>query len=166
MKTFFKATMIVVFLLLCSNGIQAQTPQTKLNQVELMKQGIGYWKCESKDTTFVIEDKYYGGGHEVYIKSETKGKIIWEGKTLVGYDKKNDILIESVIIHNSPDIALYLMRFISANKFEEMSLENISNPEQATEKWTYEFKSPNLLIATHILNNKLVYVRNYSRVKQ
>jgi hypothetical protein len=84
----------------------------------------------------------------------------------VGYDKKNDILIESVVIRNSPDIALYLMRFISANKFEEISLENVSNPEQATEKWTYEFKSPNLLIATHILNDKLVYIRNYLRTKQ
>jgi hypothetical protein len=166
MKKFRSTITIAVFLLICLNGLQAQTAQTKLNQIELMKQGIGYWKCESKDTTFVIDDKYYGGGHEVYIKSETKGKIIWEGKTLVGYDKKNDILIESAIMHNSPDIALYLMRFISANKFEEMSLENISNPENATEKWTYEFKSPNLLIATHILNDKLVYIRNYLRTKQ
>jgi hypothetical protein len=65
MKTFYITTMIVALLLLCTNSSQAQTAQTKLNQVELMKQFAGTWKCESNDTTFTIEDKYYGGGHDV-----------------------------------------------------------------------------------------------------
>jgi hypothetical protein len=138
----------------------------ELNQVELMKQCIAYWKCESKDTTFIIEDKYYGGGHDVYVKWETKGKIIREMKTLVGYDKKNDILIESILDHKSPDMWLGAMRFTSTNKFEEIALEDISNPEKVTEKWTYELKSPDLLIETYFQNNKVISVHNYKRVKQ
>ena len=37
MKTFRLTTMIVAFLLLCSNRIQAQTTNDQLDQVELMK---------------------------------------------------------------------------------------------------------------------------------
>jgi hypothetical protein len=165
MKTFCLTTMVVVFLVLCTNRIQAQTTQTKLNHVELMKQFTGSWKCESKDTTYIIEDKYYGGGHDVYLKYETKGKIIREVKTLVGYDKKNDILIESILEHNNPNIMLGAMWFTSTNKFKEIPLEDISNPENATFKWTYELKSPGLLIETYFENNKAVSVHNYKRVK-
>jgi hypothetical protein len=104
-------TTLLASLLLCTNGIQAQTTQTKLNQVELMKQFIGTWKSETNDTTYIIEDKHYGDGHEVYMKNETKGKIIWEQKSLIGYDKKNDMLIEAMIEHNSPNITLFSIRF-------------------------------------------------------
>jgi hypothetical protein len=53
--------MIAVFLLFSLNGLQAQTSQTKLDQVKLMKQFIGTWKCEmGKDTTWTIECKSYG----------------------------------------------------------------------------------------------------------
>lgn len=38
MKTFCLTIVIVVVMLSCTNGIQAQTTLTKLNQVELMKQ--------------------------------------------------------------------------------------------------------------------------------
>jgi hypothetical protein len=156
---------IAVFLLISLNGLQAQTPQAKLNHVELMKQFTGTWKCENKDTTFIIEDKYYGGGHDVYVKRETKGKIIREAKTLVGYDKKNDILVESILEYNNPNIMLGAMWFTATNKFEEIPLEDISNPEKVTEKWTYELKSPDLLIETYFQNNKVVSVHNYKRVK-
>jgi hypothetical protein len=95
MKTFCLTTMIALFLFFCTNGLQAQTTQTKLNQVELMKQFIGTWKGETgKDTTFTIEDKSFGDGHDVYLKTETKGKIIWEAKSLVGYDKKMICLLK------------------------------------------------------------------------
>lgn len=54
MKTFCLTTMIAVFLFFCSNGMLAQTTQTKLNQVELMKQFLGTWKCEIAKDTFNI----------------------------------------------------------------------------------------------------------------
>jgi hypothetical protein len=166
MKTFCLTTITAVFLLFCSSIIQAQTTQAKLNHVELMKQNIGMWKCESNDTTFIIEDKYYGGGHEIYAKWETKGKVIWEAKSLVGYDKKNDILVEFILEHNNPSFMLGAMWFTATNKFEEIPFKDISNPDNATLKWTYELKSPDLSIETYFQNNKIVSVRNYKRVKQ
>ena len=166
MKAFCLTITIAVFFLICLTGLQAQNTQLKLNQVELMKQFTGTWKAETgKDTTFTIEDKSFGDGHDVYLKTETKGKTIWEAKTLVGYDKKHDILIETIIENESPEITLFAIRFIAPNKFEEILLEDISNPEKATEKWTYELTSPDLHIATYMKNNKIVSVNTFKRIK-
>lgn len=52
-------TMIAVCLLLFTGAIQAQTPQPKLNQIELMKLQIGTFKCDdNKDTTVFWKGKY------------------------------------------------------------------------------------------------------------
>jgi hypothetical protein len=147
------------------NGVQSQTTETKLNQVELIEQFVGTWKSEKQDTAYIIDDKLYGDGHEVYLRTETKGKIIWEAKTLMGYDKKNDMLIEAFIEHNSPKIILSAIRFLSPNKFIGILLEEISNPEKATEKDIYELKSPDLMINTYIKNNKVVSIDTFKRVK-
>ena len=165
MKKLCLTSVITVFLLLYTNGLQAQTTQTKLNQVELMKQFTGTWKSERNDTTTIIEDNLWGEGHIVYMKTETKGKVIWEGRTLLGYDKKNDMLIEAIIGHNSPNIFLWSLRFLSSNKFEEVPLDDISNPEKSTEKDIYELKTPDLMINTYLKNNKVVSVDTYKRVK-
>jgi hypothetical protein len=165
MKSFYRTSIIALFLLLFINGLQAQTTQPKLNQVELMKQFTGTWKSEKHDTAYIIDDKLYGDGHEVYLRTETKGKIIWEAKTLMGYDKKNDMLIEAFIEHNSPNIILSAIRFLSPNKFTGILLEKISNPEKATEKDIYELKSPDLMINTYIKNNKVVSIDTFKRVK-
>jgi len=63
----------------------------ELNQVELMKQWIGTWKWEvAKDTINYREYKPFGAGLECKYKYVTKGKIIREGRELLGYDKKVD----------------------------------------------------------------------------
>jgi hypothetical protein len=165
MKKFCLIIEITVLLIFCMNEVQAQTTDAKLNQVELMKQFTGTWKSETNDTTYIIEDKLYGDGHEVYMKNETKGKIIWEGKSLIGYDKKNDMLIEAMIEHNSPSITLFSIWFSSSNKYEEILLKDIPNPEKATEKDFFELKSPDLFIDTYMKNNKIVSVDTFKRVK-
>jgi hypothetical protein len=80
MKTFCKAIMISVFLLLCPNGIQAQATDAKLNQVELMKQFIGTWtliKCiaiqQDGKITFPYGEKPIG-----QILYDTKGNMMVE----------------------------------------------------------------------------------------
>lgn len=165
MKELCLATSIAVILIFSSSVLQGQTTQTKLNQIELMKQFAGTWKSEKDDTINIIEDNLYGDGHEVYLKTKTKGKIIWEGKTLIGYDKKKDILIESELDRDDPNIWLWALKFISTNKFESMSFEDYSNPENISEKMTYELKSPDVMINTYIKNNKVVSVDTYKRVK-
>jgi hypothetical protein len=164
MKTFCVCTMAVVFLFLCSDVTQAQTTQTKLDQAELMKQYLGTWKCEvSKDTTFIFEAKSYGTGLDCLVRAETKGKIIMEGKAIIGYDKKTDKYIEADLFKGS-DIILQAIWFISKNTSIEMPYENISKPENGT-KSKGEFKSPDLFISTDLVNNKPVKTNTWTRVK-
>jgi hypothetical protein len=162
MKALSLTTIIVVFLLISSNTFQAQTMQAKLNQAELIKQFIGIWKAEmGKDTIFIMEGKTFGKGLEFYWKTDTKGKILSEGKSIMGYDKINSRIIEPQIWDSSPNIILWSGLFTSSNKYEAILLEDIGNPEKANVKWEYEFKSPDLLVCTYIVNkNSIVTTLN------
>jgi len=72
-KLCFKA-LIAVFLLFLSNGIQGQTAQTKLNQLELAKQFLGTWQTNlGKDTVEMWEGKLYGNAVVVNVYMVIKG---------------------------------------------------------------------------------------------
>jgi hypothetical protein len=166
MKKICLTITITVFLLFLLNGVQAQTTQTKLNQVELMKQLLGTWKSEAfQDSIWTGECKSFGNGLEWSSKTELKGKIVREGRSLMGYDKKNDKLIECDLQISSPDIILYSMWFTSANKFEEILLKDVSNPGNALIS-KYEFKSPDLFTETDIMNNKTVGTYTFHRIQK
>ena len=165
MKTFSLTTIIALFLLLSINGIQAQTTQTKLNQVELMKQFIGSWKGDiAKDTTLLWEVKPYGIGLEGSIKYVSKGKTVLETKQLWGLDKVHDKLIVAEIIKGM-DLELYASWFISKYKFEFIRYSDISNPEQINFKVEGEIISKDMFVEKMIINNKLVRTDTYTRVK-
>lgn len=166
MKVLSLTIIIAVSLFLCTNGLRAQTEQTKLNQVELYKQFIGVWKCDyAEDTTFIWETKSFGGGFDVNMKWESKGEIVIEVKSVVGYDKKNDMLIEAMIMNYSPNIDLWSIRFSSPDEYEEIPLGEISNPEKTTQKDIVEFKSHDLFTDTYIINEKVVQIDTLRRVK-
>jgi len=168
MKTFCFTTMIAVFLLICLNGVQAQTTQTQLNQIELMKQLIGTWKGEftNKDSFIIAEMKSFGnGGIEGNQTGFFKEKILFEEKFVLGYDKKSDKYIGAMINKDNPEIFLMGLWFTSKNMYERIPFENISNPEQATTKAIYEFKSPDMFMATFIEKNKSDRTYTWVRVK-
>jgi hypothetical protein len=165
MKTFCFSTAIVVFLLLCSNGLQAQTTQTKLDQIELMKQFIGSWKLDmGKDTTGLWEAKLFGTGLECYFNSVTKGKILMEGKQLFGYDKKTDKYVAANLVKGM-DIEIWALWFTSNSKYVITYYSDISNPDKSSFKMDGEFKSPNVYTETYIMNGKPVMTYTYTRVK-
>jgi hypothetical protein len=165
MKTFCLTTMIAVFLIFFTNGIQAQTTQSQLNQVELMKLMVGYWKCESaKDTTQFFDTKPYGTGFECNYKHVTKGKTVMEGKDLWGYDKRIDKYLWAEVTKGS-DIEIRVIWFITNNKYEVIQYSDISNPEKASWKIEGEFKSPEMTVETTIVNNKTVKTETWIRVK-
>jgi len=64
MNTFFKSLLILIFFLISIDRTQAQTiGETKLDQIELMKQFVGRWKCElGKDTVVIGENIAFGTG--------------------------------------------------------------------------------------------------------
>ena len=164
MKKLCLTAIIVTSLLLCPNSIHSQTTQTGLDHIELFKQFIGVWKGEmGKDTTFIMEIKPFYNGFESYVKTESKGKLVLEEKTLMGYDKKSDKLIESGIMNNSPEIILWALWFTSEKKCEEVLLADISNPEKAVLKWKFELITPNSMVWYNLKNNKITGTYTFYR---
>jgi hypothetical protein len=163
-KTCFTIT-IAVFFLIWLNGIQAQIPQVKLNQVELVKQFAGKWECKiSKDSTLFWNANSYGTGFEVSFKGVAKGKVFVEGKQLWGYDKQQDKFIIATM-HKGQGIKIYSAWFLSNKKYESINYNDISNPETASWKIEGEFKSPDMYTETTLVNNKTIRTHTNTRVK-
>jgi len=165
MKTFCFSTMIVVFLLLFTNGIQAQATQTKLNQVELMKQFIGSWKVDlAKDTVLFWDAKPFGTGLECYYKTVSKEKTLMEAKQLFGYEKKTDKYVAANLVKGM-DIEIWALWFTSNNKYVITYYSDISNPDKSSFKMDGEFISPNVYTETYIMNGKPIMTYRYTKVK-
>lgn len=167
MKKFYSLTIIAAFLFFLMNGIQAQSGQSGLNQVELMKQFIGTWKNETnKDTVYTAEFKPYGNGEvEFNLISVTKGKLWMEMKQLWGYDKKRDKIVTAGFVKDSPNFILGTLWFTANDRCEQVPLEFASNPDKAGFKVLFEIKSPDIVTRNEIVNNKSVYIETYTRVK-
>lgn len=165
MKAFSLTTIFAVSLFLCTNGLWAQTEQTKLNQVELMKQFIGTWESVGNDTTYIWECKLLGSAMEFTIKTEIKGKTTIDAKTLMGYDNNNNRLVEAVIGNNSSDISLCPCWFTTKNSLTQILWKDIADPENADLKWIVEFKTPDSFVITEIRNKKMREPYTYIRAK-
>jgi hypothetical protein len=138
----------------------------ELNQVELMKQFLGTWKCDiAKDTTAFYEGKSYGTGLDCYFKFITKGNVVMEGKQLRGYDKNTDKFIFSGMMKGT-DLNFFAGWFISKNKYIYVPYSDISNPEKASWKIEGEFKSPDMIFETSLINNKTAKTSTWTRLKQ
>ena len=147
MKTLYLTTIVVIIILFNNRGIQAQTKQTKLDQVELMKKFTGTWKGEiGKDTIVIGENIQFGTGLDCNIKVVANGKILDSAKQLYGYDKKSDKFIIAELIKSSPVIELCATWFTSANSGEMVLFQDISDPENAALKWKFEFRSPYMIV--------------------
>ena len=135
-------------------GVKNTETSKELNQVELMKKFLGTWKAEAgKDTSFIWESKSYGEGLDVYVKTETKGKIVSEGKAVLAYDNNSDKYIQARIMKTSGSI-IGEMWFTTKNTCEGVLLKDISNPENGQFKAIFEFISPTKLTQTYKVPNK------------
>lgn len=159
MKTFCKSILITIVLLIGIIRIQAQT---KLDQVELMKQFIGAWKCElGKDTFLISENTLFGTGMLSNSQIVTKGSNLDSIIQLYGYDKKADKFIVAEQIKSSPVIEICTAWFTSKNTGEIV----VTNPENAPFKFKFEFKTPNLIVQTAILDDKVIKEITGTRIK-
>jgi hypothetical protein len=163
-KTYLTLT-AVIFILISSSGLHAQTIQTKLNQVELMKQFIGSWTCTTgKDTTAIWDFKSFGTGLECYVKYITKGEIFREVKSLYGYDKSSDKFIAPGMVKGM-GIEIFAIWFLSDKNYEIIYYSDIQDPEKASIKTMGEINSPDKLVVTKLINNKPVSTLTYTRIK-
>ena len=158
-------TTMISALLFFTYGIQAQTTEIKFNQIELMKQFIGTWENVGNDTTYIWECRSFGKALELTIKTETKRKVTIDGKSLMGYDKENDRLIEAVIDSENPEIYLCPCWFSSKTSFTQILWKDIAELERAEFKWVIEFINPDSFVITEIRNNIKGEPHTYTKVK-
>ena len=165
MKKLYLVFSISVFLLASIIGLQAQTTQNQLNQVELMKQFIGSWKTTfGNERTFFWEAKSYGTGFETNLLGVANGNTMFEGKQLLGYDKINDKYIVAQMFQGK-DIEIGATWFISNTKYKWIPNCDISNPEKASIINEGEFKSPDMFVETKTVNNNPIQTLTYTRIK-
>lgn len=156
----------IILYLNCFLFSQSQNTQTTLNQARLMKQLEGNWNCEiGIDTSAFWDMEPYGSGYAASLKYITKGKIVKEGKGLYGYDKKIDKIVEAGITKGM-DIGVYVMWFITESKFVLIPFGDLANPEKASFKMEGEFKVPDILVETTMINNKTVKIKTWTNTKR
>ncbi len=160
-KISFVSVLVLIMNLLVHS--QSQNQIILLNQAELLRQFKGTWTCEiGKDTTAVWEMIQYGSGFDARLKYVTNGKIVKEGKGLYGYDKNLDKIVEAGITKGK-DIGVYVLWFITENKWILIPYNDLNAPEKASFKMEGEFRSADNLVETNFENGKTVRIKSWRK---
>ena len=145
MKACLLTTMTVVFLLCFTIGIQAQSTQTKLNQVELSKQFLGTWQANTgQDTVQMWEGKQYGKAMITNAYMVIKGIKSDSHLSCYGYDDRDDKL-KGYSLTTNADFATWIGVFTTDKMFKIDGLDNFK-PEIIWWKAEFEFKTPTEVI--------------------
>jgi hypothetical protein len=162
MKTFCTNLLMAACILTGVNPIFAQATGPKLNQVELLKQFAGSWQGElGKDTCIVGDNVVFGTGLVCNSQVIAKGKIVTSVKQLYGYDQKKDKFIVAELIESSPCIEICTTWFTSQTTGELI----ITNPENVTVNYKFEFRTPDVIVQTAIQDNKVLKEITLHRIK-
>ncbi len=162
MRTYGKTAVIFLSFFLSISGIHAQTTHVQLNQIALMKQFIGTWKCElGMDTTLISDNTSFGTGMLSNSQIVTKGENIDSVKQIYGYDKKTDKFIIAELIKSSPIIEICNAWFTSKNTGEII----VTNPDNAPYMFKFEFKTTDMIVQTAIVDGKVVKEITLTRIK-
>jgi hypothetical protein len=155
MNTIYRSLLSAIFQLIIIAGIQAQEVHSKLNQIELIKQFIGTWKCKlGRDTFLITQTKPFGTGMISRSQISTKDIVIDSIIQVFGFDKKADKFILAELIKSSQTIEICSAWFTSDKTGEIL----IINPEKAPLKFKFDFKSPTKLVQTATYEDKVVKV--------
>jgi hypothetical protein len=137
-----RLTMIAVFFLVCSIGVQAQTAQTQLNQLELMKQFLGTWQANSgKDTVEVWDCQQYGKAFIINVSDVVKGKKTPLYVNNVGFDSRDGKIKGYVLWPNDAAYTTWIGLFNSEKKFSVDIVDNF-NPGTVATKFEMVYITP------------------------
>ena len=136
MKTLCLTTMVFAFLLLCTNGIQAQTADTKLDQMELIKQLVGIWqRTTDEGTVEILETKLFGEAVIETFTYEVKGEKSPVFMELSGFDDR-DGKIKGIIVFPNGKYVTWIGQFITEETIRGNVIDNF-NPEVIF--WIHEY---------------------------
>jgi len=167
MKKMFLAATIGCLLLSCTAAIQAQTADTTLNQVELMKQFLGTWRTDLPEgEAMVWEIIPFGSSMTAGAKYISQNAVTDITRYLWGYDKKSDKIIVAEIFNDTPRMELDVLWFTSSGTVEGVLQKDINDPENAVIKFKFEFKSSDSFIFKYLRDNNIVTVLEWNRINE
>lgn len=154
MKIAFKILLIILIIPITMHKTQAQATNTKLDQVELMKQFLGSWKGEFGDNSvFVSENIQFANGIVSNSHITTNGEVVESVAQLYGYDNKTDKFIIAELKKTSSVIEICSTWFTSPTSGEII----ITNPDNAPFRFKFEFKTPDMIEQIAIQDDKVVH---------
>jgi len=149
MKKLGFVTVIFVFLLFVSNGIQAQTTQTQRNQLELVKQFLGTWQANTgKDTMDVWECRQHG---KAFIEN---GSLIINGKKSFNYEEtygfsSKEGKFKGFVIYPTGTYMTWIGSFTSEKKMSGDIVRDF-NPGAVTGKFEAVIETPTSITFTFL----------------
>jgi hypothetical protein len=166
MKTLRTAAMIVAFLLLCLNGIQAQNVTPKPDQIKLMGNlWVGNWQSIiSKDSLYVTELIQYGRAFEynVYLVVEGKKSFSFGGSYVFSL-KENDF--KGFAFTPDGNYQTWIGSFITETKISMDIVQNF-NPEKVLIKEVVEWENLTTYTATFFdLDGTKIAESKWTKVK-
>jgi hypothetical protein len=164
MKTTFVTTMAVLFLLLNSTILQAQTTEPKINQVESLKQFEGQWRYElKKDSGEYWDAKLLGKALVFTVYSEIKGKKNLMYQSSFGHDSKTGKIMGFVLFPNA-DYKTWIGSFIKEETLAVDMVDNF-NPEKVSINCEFQFDTPDLLTVTCFNKGERIGLKKFNRIK-
>jgi len=144
-KTFFLTTMMFVFLLICSHGIQAQTAKPKLDQVKLMPQRLGTWEATGdKDTIWVREHQEYGKAYTANVYFIVKGVKSPYYVSNSSFDAKEG-KFKGFTLYANGAYTTWIGLWTTEKKFSLDVVQNFK-PETVSAKVEYIYETPTSMI--------------------
>jgi hypothetical protein len=152
MKTCCFKLIIAVFLFHFSNGIQAQTTQTKLDQVELIQDWVGTWqRVIGNDSILVLEFQQYGKGFKQDLYLLTNGKKSIQGIACYSFSAKDD-KFKVFSLTADGNYLTGIVYFTTEKKWDQYLVQDF-NPEKILLKGEGELVTPNIYTSTWFDSN-------------
>jgi hypothetical protein len=147
MKKISSTIFMGVFLLFVSNGIQAQTMHTQLDQLKLMEQFLGKWQHDvGKDTVYVWEFQKFGEAIFAWTYNVIKSQKIPFGIICYGFDKELD-KFKGYTLFSGRDYGTWIASFTSPKVYHVDAVQDL-NPDIMYQKYDCVFVNPNQWIMT------------------
>ena len=164
-KTFFLTTMMFVFLLICSTGIQAQTAKSNLDQVKLMPQRLGTWEATSdKDTIWVREHKEYGKAFTANVYYIVKGVKSPSYVSNSSFDAKEG-KFKGFTLYANGKYSTWIGLWTAEKKFSLDAVQNFK-PDAVLGKVEYVYETPTSMVETRFSATGVKTLeRKYKKVK-
>jgi hypothetical protein len=165
MKKLFFTSMITVFMLLCTNGLQAQSMQTTLNQVELMKQFVGSWQRDvGKDTTDLWEVQQFEKAFVTTVYRVINGKKSFTVAENFGFSSKEG-KFKALLLFPTGGYQTWIASFISENKWSGDYVRNL-NPEAILGKFEVILENPqSMTLINYNVNGVKTGEFKYTKIK-